>query len=57
MLGALKPAEKEAVVLHYLEGFSVAEAAGIAHTTPGALKMRLARARKRLAELLRENEP
>lgn len=52
VLAALRPAEREAVVLHYLEGFPVADAARIARTNPGALNMRLARARKRLAELL-----
>ena len=52
VLAALRPAEREAVVLHYLEGFAVADAARIARTSPGALTMRLARARKRLSELL-----
>ena len=52
VLAALRPAEREAVVLHYLEGFPVADAARIARTSPGALTMRLARARKRLSELL-----
>ena len=52
VLSLLRPQEREAVVLHYLEGFPVAEAARIARTSPGALNMRLARARKRLAELV-----
>ncbi len=52
VLSLLRPQEREAVVLHYLEGFPVAEAARIARTTPGAFNMRLARARKRLAALI-----
>ncbi len=52
VLSLLRLQEREAVILHYLEGFSVAEAARIARTNPGALNMRLARARKRLAELI-----
>jgi len=52
VLAVLRPAEREAMVLHYLEGFPVADAARIARTTPGALNMRLTRARKRLSELL-----
>ncbi len=52
VLSLLRPAEKEAVVLHYLEGFPIADAARIARTNHGALNMRLARARKRLSELL-----
>jgi len=52
VLALLRPPEREAVVLHYLEGFPVAEAARIARTSPGAMNMRLARARTRLAELL-----
>lgn len=52
VLSLLQPQEREAVVLHYFEGFTAAEAARIARTTPGAMNMRLARARKRLAEFL-----
>jgi RNA polymerase sigma-70 factor (ECF subfamily) len=52
VLSLLRPQEREAVVLHYLEGFPVAEAARIARTSQGALNMRLARARKRLAVLI-----
>lgn len=52
VLAVLRPAEREAVVLHYLEGFPVTDAARIARTSTGALNMRLARARKRLSELL-----
>ena len=52
VLSLLQPQEREAVVLHYLEGFTAAEAARIARITPGAMNMRLTRARKRLAEFL-----
>jgi RNA polymerase sigma-70 factor, ECF subfamily len=54
VLSLLQPQEREAVVLHYFEGFTAAEAARIARTSPGAMNMRLARARKRLAEFLGE---
>jgi RNA polymerase sigma factor (sigma-70 family) len=54
VLSLLQPQEREAVVLHYFEGFTAAEAARIARTTPGAFNMRLARARNRLAQLLGE---
>ena len=48
-MGALPPPEKEAVVLHYLEGYPVSDAAQIAGVSAGAFNMRLSRARKRIA--------
>lgn len=48
-LEALPPLEREAVVLHYLEGYPVPDAARIAGASVGALNMRLARARKRIS--------
>ena len=48
-MSALPPPEKEAVVLHYLEGYRVSDAAQIAGVSAGAFNMRLARARKRIA--------
>jgi len=53
MLAALPRAEREALMLHELEGFSVRETARIVRARVGAVKMRLVRARRRLAKLLR----
>ncbi|HTJ47353.1 MAG TPA: sigma factor-like helix-turn-helix DNA-binding protein, partial [Kofleriaceae bacterium] len=39
-LEALPPQQREAVVLTKLDGKSIAEAAAIAGTTPGAMKVR-----------------
>jgi RNA polymerase sigma-70 factor (ECF subfamily) len=39
---------KDAVILHYLEGFSVEETAGILQVSISAVKMRLSRAREQL---------
>lgn len=39
---------KDAVTLHYLEGFSVEETAGILQVSVSAIKMRLSRAREQL---------
>ncbi len=44
----LPQALKSAVVLHYLEGFSVEETASILKLSPSAVKMRLSRARDSL---------
>ena len=43
---------KSAVVLHYLEGFSVDETASILKLSPSAVKMRLSRARDHLRSAL-----
>jgi RNA polymerase sigma factor (sigma-70 family) len=48
-MSALPSPEKEAVVLHYLEGYPVSDAAQIAGVSAGAFNMRLSRARKRIA--------
>ena len=47
---------RSAVVLHYLEGFSVEEVGEILKITPSAVKMRLKRGREALKELLGEEE-
>jgi RNA polymerase sigma factor (sigma-70 family) len=51
-LEALPAAEREAVVLHYVEGLSCHEIAGRVGRTPGAVRVRLHRARRRLREHL-----
>ncbi len=48
----LPAALKSAVVLHYLEGFSVEETASILKLSPSAVKMRLSRARDALRTAL-----
>ena len=52
VLEALPAAEREAVVLHYVEGLSCHEIAGRVGRTPGAVRVRLHRARRRLREHL-----
>jgi RNA polymerase sigma-70 factor (ECF subfamily) len=47
-LGGLEPVQREAVVLHDIEGFSVEEVAQMQRVTPSAVKSRLARGRERL---------
>jgi RNA polymerase sigma factor (sigma-70 family) len=53
-VGQLPPAQRAAVVLFYFEDRPVAEIADILGLTPGATKLTLHRARRRLAGLLRE---
>lgn len=56
-LEQLPPQQREAVVLTKLDGKSVAEAAEIAGTTPGAMKVRAHRGYVALRKALEENEP
>src|SRR2546421_414648 len=51
-LEALPPAQREAVLLRYVEGYDNAEAAAIAGIEPGAFRVRLARGLLRLREAL-----
>ena len=51
-LERLHPNDREVVVLHYLEGMSVAEVAEICHVPSGTVKSRLSRARQILRERL-----
>lgn len=53
-LDRLPQAQRVAVVLHYMEGYSVAEIAGILHTFQGTVVSRLHYARLALRELLKE---
>jgi RNA polymerase sigma-70 factor (ECF subfamily) len=51
-LQTLPPAQREAVVLTKLSGKSIAEAAAIAGTTPGAMKVRVHRGYEALRKVL-----
>lgn len=48
--------KREVVLLRYFEDFSVQQIAEILHITPSAVKMRLARARELLKEILNYEE-
>jgi hypothetical protein len=51
-LRLLPPAERDAVVLHYVDGFSCDEVAAVLGTSPGAIRVRLHRARAQLRDEL-----
>lgn len=53
-LNSLTPEQRLAVVLHYLEGWSVKEIAEMHHIPSGTVKTRLMYARKRLGSWLSE---
>ncbi len=53
---ALPSDKREVVLLRYFEDFSVQQIAEILHITPSAVKMRLARARELLKEILNYEE-
>lgn len=54
-LDALPQTLRVTVVLHYIEGYSVAEIAAILHTFKGTVSSRLHYARLRLREMLKED--
>lgn len=54
---ALPPAEREAALLFYVQGLSCDEAATLLGQKPGAVRVRLHRARRKLRESLRELAP
>lgn len=56
-LQTLPPAQREAVVLTKLSGKSIVEAAEIAGTTPGAMKVRVHRGYEALRKALGAREP
>lgn len=56
-LGALTDDEREALLLTVWDGLSGAEAASVLGCTPGALRVRLHRARQRMAAALHETSP
>jgi RNA polymerase sigma factor (sigma-70 family) len=51
-LAALSPASRDTLLAHYVEGLSCAEIAAQRNSTPGAVRVRLHRAREQLRELL-----
>jgi RNA polymerase sigma-70 factor (ECF subfamily) len=53
-LERLHPADREAVVLHYLEELSVVDVAAICGVPAGTIKSRLHRAREVLRQSLRD---
>ena len=54
---ALPPAQREAVLLFYVRGLSCEEAATMLGQTPGAVRVRLPRARLKLRESLHDHAP
>ena len=55
-LKLIPPKNRAAVILHYLEGYSVEETAKVLKISVSAVKMRLKRGREALYELIREVE-
>jgi bifunctional DNase/RNase len=56
-LDALTPADSEAVLLFYYQNMSIREAAALLHTSPGALRVRLHKARNHLRKHLLTTKP
>lgn len=54
-LAGLRPVQREAIVMHDIEGFSVEEVAELQGVTPSAVKSRLARGRERLRRFYRRH--
>ena len=57
LLRRLSAASKTVLTLHYLEGFSVAETAGVLRIAQGTVKSRLHTARKELKQLWQAADP
>jgi RNA polymerase sigma-70 factor (ECF subfamily) len=55
-LAILSPKQRSAVVLHHAAGYPLREVAAILGSTTGAVKVHLARGRRRLRELLESND-
>jgi RNA polymerase sigma-70 factor, ECF subfamily len=55
-LRELSPRQRSVVVLHYVADRTVADVAAILGMTTGSVKVHLSRGRKRLREILREDE-
>ena len=55
-LPRLTPKQRVAIVLHYYVGYSLKEVAKITHSTPSAVGVHLHRGRKRLRELLGDED-
>jgi RNA polymerase sigma-70 factor (ECF subfamily) len=55
-LHRLSPKQRASLVLHYEGGYAVKEIAAMLSSTPGAVKVHLLRGRRRLRELLEEDD-
>lgn len=55
-LAKLSPKQRAAVVLHHAAGYPLREVAAILGSTTGAVKVHLARGRRRLRELLEDDD-
>ena len=55
-LASLSPNQRRAVILHFYDGYSKAETAEIIGSTPSAVGVHLNRARKRLRDLLGDED-
>jgi RNA polymerase sigma-70 factor (ECF subfamily) len=55
-LAKLSPKQRSAMVLHHAAGYPLREVAAILGSTTGAVKVHLARGRRRLRELLEEKD-
>jgi RNA polymerase sigma-70 factor (ECF subfamily) len=53
-MGSLRQRDREVIVLHYLEHWSVAEIAGMLNVSSNAVEVRLTRARQRLKQILQQ---
>ena len=56
LLSQLPPVRRSALVLHFLEDFSIEEIARITETPPGTVKSRIFHAKKSLRKLLEEQK-
>jgi uncharacterized protein len=54
-IGVLPPAQREAVLLHYIDGLACDEVAQLLGSSPGAIRVRLHRARQQLREQLADD--
>ena len=55
-LWELKPKDRDVIYLHYYEGYTIAELAGLLGEKPNTVSARLTRARRKLKVLLEEGE-
>ncbi|HZD80610.1 MAG TPA: sigma factor-like helix-turn-helix DNA-binding protein [Actinomycetota bacterium] len=55
-LGRLSPNQRASVVLHHIGGYSTRETARIIGSTAGAVRVHLSMARRRLTQLLEEDD-
>lgn len=53
----LSPAFREVILLHYYQGFGIAEISAMLDLPEGTISSRLSRARKKLETLLKGGDP